>query len=127
VVHRWLLRQPRFHLRFTPTYASWLNLVERFFGVLTEKALRRGSHTSVAALRDAILAYVAAHNDKGKPFKWTKTADEILDKMRRFGLRTNRCMLSDQTFARNHRAKGLEMMRSPRRFPRDRLPSTRPS
>jgi transposase len=90
VVHRWLLRHPRFHLHFTPTYASWLNLVERFFGMLTEKALRRGSHTSVAALRDAILAYVAAHNDKGTPFKWTKTADEILDKMRRFGLRTQR-------------------------------------
>jgi len=88
VVHRWLLRHPRFHLHFTPTYASWLNLVERFFGMLTEKALRRGSHTSVAALRDAILAYVAAHNEKGKPFKWTKPADEILDKMRRFGLRT---------------------------------------
>jgi transposase len=87
-VHRWLLRHPRFHLHFTPTYASWLNLVERFFGMLTEKALRRGSHTSVAALRDAILAYVAAHNDKSRPFKWTKTADDILDKMRRFGLRT---------------------------------------
>lgn len=87
-VHRWLLRHPRFHLHFTPTYASWLNLVERFFGMLTEKALRRGSHTSVAALRDAILAYVDAHNDHGKPFKWTKTADEILDTMRRFGLRT---------------------------------------
>jgi len=87
-VHRWLLRHPRFHLHFTPTYASWLNLVERFFGMLTEKALRRGSHTSVAALREAILAYVAAHNDKGRPFQWTKTADEILDKMRRFGLRT---------------------------------------
>lgn len=88
VVHRWLLRHPRFHLHFTPTYASWLNLVERFFGLLTEKALRRGSHTSVAQLRAAILAYVDAHNDKGQPFKWTKTADEILDKMRRFGLRT---------------------------------------
>jgi transposase len=87
-VHRWLLRHPRFHLHFTPTYASWLNLVERFFGMLTEKALRRGSHTSVVELREAILAYVAAHNGKGKPFKWTKTADEILDKMRRFGLRT---------------------------------------
>lgn len=88
VVHRWLLRHPRFHLHFTPTYASWLNLVERFFGLLTEKALRRGSHTSVGQLRAAILAYVEAHNAKGKPFKWTKTADEILDKMRRFGLRT---------------------------------------
>lgn len=88
VVHRWLLRHPRFHLHFTPTYASWLNLVERFFGLLTEKALRRGSHTSLAQLRAAILAYVEAHNEKGKPFTWTKTADEILDKMRRFGLRT---------------------------------------
>lgn len=88
VVHRWLLRHPRFHLHFTPTYASWLNLVERFFGLLTEKALRRGSHTSVAQLRAAILAYVDAHNEKGQPFRWTKTADEILDKMRRFGLRT---------------------------------------
>jgi transposase len=88
MVHRWLLRHPRFHLHFTPTYASWLNLVERFFGLLTEKALRRGSHTSVRQLRAAILAYVDAHNDKGKPFIWTKTADEILDKMRRFGLRT---------------------------------------
>jgi transposase len=88
VVHRWLLRHPRVHLHFTPTYASWLNLVERFFGLLTEKALRRGSHTSVPQLRQAIVAYVDAHNEKGKPFTWTKTADEILDKMRRFGLRT---------------------------------------
>jgi hypothetical protein len=62
--------------------------VERFFAVLTERALKRGSHTSVAQLRDAILAYVAAHNDNPKPFQWTRTADEILDKMRRFGTRT---------------------------------------
>ncbi len=88
VVHRWLLRHPRVQLHFTPTYASWLNLVERFFGLLTEKALRRGSHTSVPNLRAAILAYVDAHNEKGTPFTWTKTADEILDKIRRFGLRT---------------------------------------
>jgi transposase len=87
-VHRWLLRHPRFHFHFTPTYASWLNLVERFFGLLTEKALKRGSHTSIPQLREAILAYVDAHNERGKPFVWTKTADEILDKMRRFGLRT---------------------------------------
>jgi transposase len=87
-VHRWLLRHPRFHLHFTPTYGSWLNLVERFFAVLTERALKRGSHTSVPQLRDAILAYVAAHNDNPKPFRWTKTADEILDKLRRFGTRT---------------------------------------
>lgn len=88
VVKRWLLRNPRVHFHFTPTYSSWLNLVERFFGLLTEEALRRGSHTSIPALRAAILSYVEAHNDEGKPFKWTKTADEILDKLRRFGLRT---------------------------------------
>jgi transposase len=87
-VHRWLLRHPRFHLHFTPTYASWLNLVERFFGLLTANALKRGSHTSVPQLRAAILHYVDAHNEQGKPFKWTKTADEILEKMRRFGIRT---------------------------------------
>jgi transposase len=87
-VHRWLLRHDRFHFHFTPTYSSWLNLVERFFGLLTDRALRRGSHTSIPALRAAILAYVDSHNENGKPFKWTKTADEILEKMRRFGLRT---------------------------------------
>ena len=86
-VHRWLVRHPRFHFHFTPTYASWLNLVERFFGLLTAKALKRGSHTSIPQLRDAILAYVEAHNERGLPFKWVKTADEILDKMRRFALR----------------------------------------
>jgi transposase len=87
-VHRWLLRHPRVHFHFTPTYGSWLNLVERFFGLLTEQARRRGSHTSLPQLREAILAYVAAHNEASKPFRWTKTADEILDTMRRFGLRT---------------------------------------
>lgn len=87
-VHRWLLRHPHVRFHFTPTYASWLNLVERFFGLLTEKALKRGSHTSIPQLRDAILAYVDAHNENNKPFRWTKTADEILDKMRRFGIRT---------------------------------------
>jgi len=87
-VHRWLLRHPRVVFHFTPTYASWLNLVERVFGLLTEKALKRGSHTSLPQLREAILAYVEAHNENRTPFRWTKTADEILDKMRRFGIRT---------------------------------------
>ena len=86
-VQRWLLRHPRVQFHFTPTYASWLNLVERFFGLLTAKALKRGSHTSIAQLRTAILAYVDAHNERGTPFKWVKTAEEILDNMRRFGLR----------------------------------------
>jgi len=64
--------------------------VERFFGLLTAKALKRGSHTSIPQLRAAILAYVATLNERRTPFKWVKTADEILDKMRRFGLRVQR-------------------------------------
>src|SRR3981081_676869 len=68
-VHRWLLRHPRIHFHFTPTYASWLNLVERFFGLLTQKALKRGSHTSIPQLREAILGYVDAHKEKNKPFR----------------------------------------------------------
>jgi transposase len=87
-VKRWLVRHPHFHLHFTPTYASWLNLVERFFALLTEDALKRGSHRSTPQLRAAILEYVEGHNEEGKPFTWTKTADEILDKVMAFGKRT---------------------------------------
>lgn len=87
-VQRWLLRNPRFHLHFTPTYSSWLNLVECFFSLLTQQALKRGSHTSIPQLRKAILEYIDAHNEAGKPFIWTKTADEVLDSIRRFGSRT---------------------------------------
>jgi transposase len=81
-VHRWLLRHARFHLHFTPTYSSWLNLVERFFGLLTEHALKRGSHTSIPQLRRAIAEYIDAHNARRRPFRWTKTADEILNAVR---------------------------------------------
>jgi transposase len=84
----WLVRHPRFVVHFTPTYSSWLNLVERFFGLLTEHALRRGSHTSIPSLRDAIYEYIESHNEEGKPFKWTKTADQILESVKRFGQRT---------------------------------------
>ena len=88
VVKRWLARHPRFHFHFTPTYSAWLNLVERFFGLLTEHALRRGSHTSVRELKSAIDEYIDAHNEEGKPFVWTKTADQILNTVKRFGERT---------------------------------------
>lgn len=87
-VKRWLARHPRFHFHFTPTYSAWLNLVERFFGLLTEHALKRGSHNSVYALRRAVYEYIEAHNESGKPFKWTRTADEILESVKRFGQRT---------------------------------------
>ena len=87
-VHRWLIRNPRFNLHFTPTYSSWLNLVERFFGLLTEQALKRGSHTSIPELRRAIVDYVGVHNERSKPFTWTKTAEQILNSVRRFAQRT---------------------------------------
>jgi transposase len=87
-VQRWLLRHPRFHLHFTPTHGSWLNQVERFFGLLTEHALRRGSHTSPKMLRDAIKLYIDSHNENAKPFCWVKTADEILASIARFATRT---------------------------------------
>src|SRR6267154_807834 len=87
-IKRWLAQNPRFHFHFTPTHASWLNLVERFFGLLTDHALRRGSHTSTVQLRAAIAEYLDAHNEAPTPFKWTKTADEILESIARFATRT---------------------------------------
>lgn len=87
-VKRWLLRHPRFTLHFTPTYSSWLNLVERFFALLEDEALRRGSHTSIPQLREAINAYVDVHNERGKPFVWHKTADQILENLSDFAKRT---------------------------------------
>jgi transposase len=95
-VHRWLLRHPRFHLHFTPTHASWLNLVERFFGLLTEHALRRGSHKTTNQLKSAIHAYLDAHNDAPRPFRWTKTADEILASIARFATRTTKAHAGDR-------------------------------
>jgi transposase len=79
----WLARHPRFHLHFTPTSSSWLNLVERWFRELTDKALRRGSFNSVPDLISKIEAYLNAHNEDPKPFVWTATAESILQKVRR--------------------------------------------
>ncbi len=82
-VKKWLAKHPRFHLHFTPTSSSWLNLVERWFGKLTDKAIRRGVFHSVPDLVNAIDAYLKANNDNPEPFLWTATADEILAKVRR--------------------------------------------
>ncbi len=78
-VHRWLMRHRRFHLHFTPTYSSWLNLVERWFSALTTKKLQRSSHNNIKELAADIQAWAAAWNDNPKPFVWHKTADQILD------------------------------------------------
>jgi transposase len=82
-VEAWLAKHPRFHLHFTPTSSSWLNLVERFFGKLTDKALRRGIFDSVPDLIAAIEAYLEANNANPTPFVWTATAQSILEKVSR--------------------------------------------
>jgi len=84
LIHQWLIKRPRFHLHFTPTSASWLNLVERWFAELTNKQIRRGSHRSTRELEAAIMRYLETCNQDPKPFIWTKTADEILENVKRF-------------------------------------------
>ncbi len=82
-VKRWFAQHPRYHLHFTPTSASWLNLVERFFSELTERRIRRGVFDSVQALKEAIMAYLDHHNEDPKPFVWTASADLILQRVKR--------------------------------------------
>jgi transposase len=84
LIHRWLARHPRFHVHFTPTGSSWINLVERWFAALTEKQIRRGVHRSTRELEVAIRRYIELTNDRPTPFVWTKTADEILASVARF-------------------------------------------
>ena len=88
-IRNWLAKRPRFHVHFTPTSASWINLVERRFAALTEKQIRRGVHRSVRELETAIKNYLALSNVSPKPFVWTKTADEILASVARFCARTS--------------------------------------
>jgi len=88
-IQAWLAARPRFHMHFTPTSSSWLNQVERWFGELTAKMLRRGAHRSVQALETGIRAWISNWNDDPRPFVWTKTADEILESLRRLLLRTS--------------------------------------
>jgi transposase len=87
-IRNWFAKRPRFHVHFTPTYGSWLNLVERWFAELTQKQIRRGSHRSVPELEKAIREFIAAHNSEPKPFVWTKSADEILASIARYAQRT---------------------------------------
>ena len=88
-IQRWFVRRPRFHIHFTPTAASWLNLVERWFAALTEKQIRRGSFRSTRELEDAIRAFLTEHNTTPTPFIWTKSADAILDSIARYCRRIN--------------------------------------
>jgi transposase len=87
-IRRWFARRHRYHLHFTPTHASWLNLIERWFGLLTERQIRRGSHSSVGQLKIAIREFLDVSNEHPKPFVWTKSADTILANIARFASAT---------------------------------------
>ena len=88
-VRRWLAAHPRFHLHFTPTSSSWINLVERWFGELTTKLLRRGAHRSVRALNTDIRQWIDTWNENPRPYVWTKTAEQILDTISHYCQRIN--------------------------------------
>ncbi len=83
-VKAWLVRHPRFHVHFTPTSSSWMNLVERWFALLSERHIKRGTHRSTLELERAIRQYLDIYNENPKPFIWTKTADQIFGKLTRF-------------------------------------------
>jgi transposase len=87
-IRNWFAKRSRFHVHFTPTYGSWLNLVERWFAEITNKRIRRGIFRSVKELEGAIREYIEVHNEDPKPFVWTRTADEILASIARFAQRT---------------------------------------
>ena len=106
LIRNWFAKRPRFHVHFTPTYASWLSLVERWFALLTTKQLQRGAFRSVPQLKAAIQAFIDAHHENPKPFIWTKTADEILASIARFAERTADAT-SHPTFVTNHRDRTL--------------------
>src|SRR5437868_9986530 len=82
-VKNWLKRHPRFHIHFIPTSSSWLNLVERWFREITDKRIRRGVFRSVPELIEAIMAYIAAHNQDPQSFRWTAKAEDVIEKVRR--------------------------------------------
>jgi transposase len=88
LIRHWFAKRPRFYVHYTPTYGSWLSLVERWFAELTMKQIRRGTYRSVAQLKAGIQEFIDAHRDNPKPFVWTKSADEILASIARFAQRT---------------------------------------
>jgi len=95
IIRKWFAKRPRFHVHFTPTYGSWINLVERWFDELTNKRIRRGVFRSVQELEAAIREYIDVHNEDPKPFVWTKTADQILASIARYAQRTTAAQASN--------------------------------
>ncbi len=94
-IKAWLARRPHYHVHFTPTSASWINQVERWFAELTRKRLRRGVHTSVRQLEADIRAFIDRHNQDPKPFRWTKSADQILASVKRFCQKTQKTLCAE--------------------------------
>ena len=84
LIRNWLAKRPRWHVHLTPTGSSWINQVERFFALLSERRIKRGVFRSVAELQAAIEAFITQHNSDPKPFRWTKSADDILASIERF-------------------------------------------
>jgi len=97
LIRKWFAKRPRFHVHFTPTYGSWINLVERWFAEITNKRIRRGVFRSVKELEAAIREYIDIHNEDPKPFVWTRTADQILASIARFAQRTCAAQLISRT------------------------------
>ncbi|MEO8724193.1 MAG: IS630 family transposase [Sphingobium sp.] len=98
IIRDWLAKRPRWHVHFTPTSASWVNQVERFFAILTERQIKRGAHRSLNALPKAITTFLDQHNAEPKPFRWTKSASDILASIERFCVRN----LPEPTSASGH-------------------------
>ena len=94
-IKAWLARRPHWHVHFTPTSASWINQVERWFAELTRKQLQRGVHRSTAELEADIVAFIEAHNENPKPYRWVKSADEILAAVKRFCQRTQQSLCGE--------------------------------
>lgn len=89
-IRNWLAKRPHWHVHFTPTSASWLNMVKRFFAEITERQIKRGVHRSAQDLEQALLDYIENRNIDPKPFKWVRSADQILDSVKRFCLPTRK-------------------------------------
>jgi len=94
-IKAWLARRPHWHIHFTPTSASWINQVERWFAELTRKQLQRGVHVCVKDLEADIMKFVGCHNENPKPYKWVKSADEILASVKRFCLKTEQTLCGE--------------------------------
>lgn len=90
LIRAWLARRPHYHVHLTATYASWINQIERGFAELTRKQLRRGVHTSTSQLEQDFRSFIKRHNENPRPYRWTKSADEILASVQRFCQTTER-------------------------------------